>query len=295
MNHPALSFLAPLATRSFRTSTLGLSLALVFTTSIVSGATAQRLIDDTPRATDGNTTAAQTPEQLRRVDPPSPNTSADQLELRADSLRVQKLLPDAIDYYRAAIRIRPTAQLWNKMGMSELLMFHLAAARKDFDKSIKLDHKFADAYNNRAVVYYQWRNLGRAVKDYRKAIKLRGDFATYHSNLGTAFFEGKQFDKAQAEYMRALAIDPNVFDHNPGMGVSAHLVGSKDRARYNYTIAKMFAVHGDNDHALLFLRKALEDGYKTYKDLYADEGFAKLRQDPRFTALMDNKPVALPE
>src|SRR5215813_1059774 len=43
------------------------------------------------------------PEQVRRIAPPSFSVSAKDLEQTADSLRVQKLYADAVDYYRAAL------------------------------------------------------------------------------------------------------------------------------------------------------------------------------------------------
>jgi hypothetical protein len=69
----------------------------------------------------------------------------------------------------------------------------------------------------------------------------------------------------------------------------------EDRAHYDYVMAKLYAKLGIPDKSLTFLRRAMEDGYKKIDDVYKDDEFATLRKDPRFTELMNAKPVAIPE
>ena len=96
------------------------------------------------------------PPLLRTIDPPAPDATASDLEGRAEQLRASKLYLDALDYYRAALAKQPnSARLLNKIGITELMMQRYREAKKSFDQAIKLDHKFADAYNNRGVVFYE--------------------------------------------------------------------------------------------------------------------------------------------
>ena len=69
----------------------------------------------------------------------------------------------------------------------------------------------------------------------------------------------------------------------------------ENRAEYSFMLARMFAASGDVERSLHYLRRAMEDGYTGIKSVYKDEGFAALRRDPRFEALMKNPPVAIPE
>jgi tetratricopeptide (TPR) repeat protein len=236
------------------------------------------------------------PPLLRTIDPPAPDATVVDLETRADQLRSSKLYLDALDYYQAALAKEPNAaRLYNKIGISDLMMQRYKDARKSFERAVKLDHRFADAYNNLGVVLYEEKKYGGAIKHYRKAITLDGTSASFYSNLGAAHFSKKEFDPAVIAYEHALALDPEVFERTSRAGVQAQLPSPDDRARYDYTVAKLYAKMGSSDRSLEYLRKAIEAGYKDVKDVYKDVEFSELRKDPRFTELMAAKTPALPE
>jgi len=236
------------------------------------------------------------PPLIRTIDPPAPDATAADLEQRADQLRSSKLYLDALDYYRAALAKQPNAaRVLNKVGISELMMQRYKEARKSFERSIKADRKFADAYNNLGVVLYEEKKYGAAIKQYRKAIALDENSASFFSNLGAAHFSKKEFEPAVIAYQHALELDPEVFERTSRGGVQAQLPRPEDRARYDYTVAKLYAKMGSSDRSLEYLKKAIEEGYKDFKNVYKDAEFSELRKDPRFTELMASKTQALPE
>jgi tetratricopeptide (TPR) repeat protein len=234
------------------------------------------------------------PPLIRGVDPPAADATADALELQGDRLRGDKLYLDALDYYHAALAKRPNdAHLLNKIGITDLMMQRYKEARKAFEHAIRADHDFADAYNNLGVVFYEARKYGAAVKEYEKAIQKDHNSASFFSNLGAAHFSKREFDRAVAAYQHALELDPEVFERTSRAGVQAQLPSPDDRARYDYTVAKLYAKMGFSDQSLEYLRKAIEAGYKDLKNVYKDVEFAELRKSPRFTALMAAKTPAL--
>jgi tetratricopeptide (TPR) repeat protein len=236
------------------------------------------------------------PAPLHRVEPPNPVLSGEELERRGDLLRSEKAYLDSLDYYRAALtKGGNPGILYNKMGITELQMQRFKDALKDFQRSVKADKDYADAYNNIGVIYYLQKKYGKAIKNYGIALKLREDSASFHSNLGSAYFSKKKFDKATEEYTRALQLDPDIFDRTSLTGVAAQMSSPEDRAHYDYVVAKMYARLGVADRSLLYLRKAMEEGYKDINDVYKDAEFASLRKDPRFIELMAAKPPAIPE
>src|SRR6202021_3110304 len=120
------------------------------------------------------------PPLVRAIDPPAPEATAADLELQGDRLRGDKLYLDALDYYHAALNKKAgDARLLNKLGIKELMIQRYKEARKSFERSIRSDRKFADAYNNLGVIFYESRKYGAAVKQYEKAIQTKNSAASF--------------------------------------------------------------------------------------------------------------------
>ena len=235
------------------------------------------------------------PPPLHRVQPPAVGASARELEAVADQLQGEKNYLDAIDYYEAALKRAPSnVVLLNKVGMSQLLLRRYKEARKNFERAIKLDKTYANAYANLGVVYYQQGNNSKSIHYYDKAIEIDGKEAVFYNNRAAALFVKKQFEKATADYNKALQLDPDILERaGRGAGVQAKLPSPADMARYDYVIAKLFARNGSSDRSLHFLKKAMEEGYPHIKDVYKDSEFSELRKDPRFAELMAAKTVVV--
>ena len=236
------------------------------------------------------------PPPLHRAEPPAPGASAEQLEQRGDELRTEKDYLDAVDYYQAALKRAPgKSDVFNKIGICQLMLQRYKEAKKSFEHAIRADRKHGDAYNNLGVIDYETHNYAAAIRQYEKAISLKNDAPSYYSNLGAAYFGKRQFDKAVQSYSKALQLDPDIFERSEHAGVLAQLPSPEDRARYDYVLAKLYARNGEPDRSLHYLKKALEDGYKDIKDVYKDNEFSTLRKDPRFTELMAAKTTAIPD
>jgi tetratricopeptide (TPR) repeat protein len=230
------------------------------------------------------------PQQIHKVEPPSPTATAQELEDTGDDLRVEKAFADALDYYHAAMAKADSAVLHNKVGITYLQMLRKNEAKHEFERSIKMNKQYAEPYNNiGALEYYFNHNYGKAIKEYQQAIKLKDDSASFYSNLGTAYFAQKKYDQAAQEYAKALSLDPDIFERRSRGGISVQLAGTTDRARYEYLMAKMYASFGNLDRCLVYLRKSMEDGYSGINDVYKDREFTALRKDPRFATLMASK------
>jgi tetratricopeptide (TPR) repeat protein len=231
-------------------------------------------------------TAAVTVEGPRLPLPPPTGATARDLENAGDELRSNKAYNDAIEYYRSAMKIADSAELHNKTGIAYLQLSQLKPAEKEFNRAIKMDRKYAEALNNLGVVFYLRKKYDKAISDYEKALKLNETAASFHSNLGMAYFEKKEFDKASAELLRAMVLDPQIFERQSLGGIAARMASPEDRARYSYTLARIYARQGIYDRSLEYLKKAVEEGYPQIKDVYKDEAFAGLRKDPRFVVVM---------
>lgn len=236
------------------------------------------------------------PPLIRMIDPPSADATANDLESRGDELHGQKLYFDAIDYYRAALLKSPAkGRILNKICRTQLVMARWRDAQKSCEQAIKVDRTMGDPHNNLGVALYEEGHFGAAVKQYHKAIAIDDTSASFYSNLGAALFSKKQFEPAVVAYQKAMEIDPEVFDRTSRTGVQAQLPSPGDRAHYDYTVAKLYAKMGFSDRSLEYLKKAMEEGYKDFKNVYKDAEFAELRRDKRFVELMASKPATLPD
>ena len=235
------------------------------------------------------------PPQMHRVEPPSASATAKELERIGDALQADKDYLDGIDYYAAALAKDPqNAILINKIGISELELHRYREAKKSFERAIRMNKSYANAYANLGVVSYQESSYRKSIRYYDKAIELDGDEAVFYNNRAASLFAKKEFEKASEDYAKALQLDPDIFERTGrGGGVQARLPSPEDRARYDYVLAKLYARNGMADRSLHYLRKAMEDGYKNIKSVYKDDEFSELRKDPRFAELMASKPVAV--
>lgn len=208
--------------------------------------------------------------------------TATELEKAGDAARVQKDYPLSIRYFQAALRIdRKNAKLYNKLGLVELKNNELRTARQDFQKAVKHDPKFVDPVNNIGAVDYVDKKYGSAAKYFKKAVALEETRPTFHINLGAAWFAQNKLDQAVAEYTRAVELDPEALKNDSRAGVTAQISSPEERAKYSYMLAKIYARRGDVDDCLRCLKKAKEDGYRNMSNVYKEEEFSRMWQDPR--------------
>lgn len=205
-----------------------------------------------------------------------------QLEKAGDVARAQKDYTLAIQYFQTALRKdRKNSSVYNKLGLAELKNNDLAAARADFERAAKRDSKNADAVNNVGAVDYMNKRYGSATKYFKKAVALEETRPAFHVNLGAAWFSQKKPDRALLEYARALELDPNALRQDSKAGVVAQISSPEERAQFSYMMARIYAKRGDTEGCLQCLKKAKEDGYRNLANVYKDEEFSKMRDNPK--------------
>ncbi len=220
------------------------------------------------------------PDQTRPADPAKVLSA----ETRADILMARKMYREAIEKYKEAPQ--DSAVIANKTGIAYHQLLDLDKARKFYERSVKLDPTYAEAINNLGTVFYARKSYRRAVSEYKKALRYKPNSASMLSNLGTAYFARKNYDLAFEIYQKALDLDPDVFEHRGTTGVLLQERSVEERAKFHYTLAKTYAKAGKNELALLYIRKALEEGFKEREKFAQESEFAGLREDPEFKKLM---------
>ena len=76
-----------------------------------------------------------------------------------------------------------------------------------FDEAIRLNPRYAEAYNNRGTAYDSLGQSQRAIQDYDEAIRLNSRFAEAYNNRGTAYDSLGQYQRAIQDYDEAIRLN----------------------------------------------------------------------------------------
>ena len=218
---------------------------------------------------------------------PRPNISP---EVRGDIFMARKMYREAIDKYREA---PDSAVVTNKIGIAFHQLLQLNLAKKNYERAIKLDRKYPEALNNLGTVYYAQKSYRRAIGYYKKAVRVGNPTASIYANLGAAYFARKDYRQASDYYEQALKLDPEVFEHHGNFGTMMQERTVEERAMFHLYLAKMYAKSGSTDRALIYLRKALEEGVKDRKKIPDIPEFSVLKTNADFQQLLAENPKPL--
>jgi tetratricopeptide (TPR) repeat protein len=181
-----------------------------------------------------------------------------------------------------------SAIVWNNIGMAYHHLYALDEARKAYTQALTINPRFAPASNNLAAVYYGQHDFRDAEHWYKKALKHTSESAVIYCNLGTSYFAEGKYKKGMKMYQKAFSIDDQVF--SPDQSKMVEGGGSREqRVEINYYIAQTFASAGKQEQALVYLRKAMDEGFKDRKRLIEDKDFAVLRTTPQFQELLNQE------
>lgn len=228
-------------------------------------------------------TAAASPDVVNELTP----------EQMGDLYMARKQYVEAAQTFKMLSDRNPTnAVLLNKLGIALHQQEALALAMKYYERALKANPRYADAQNNIGTIWYQRKKFGKAIRAYEKAIKINDDMAVLYSNLGYAYFGDKKYEESIASFRIALQKDPQFFEHNASRSGSLLQDRSvSDRGRFYYLLAKSFAESGNVERAVLYLRKAKDEGYAALvADLKKDRAaFAAELKVPEIQNLINPK------
>jgi tetratricopeptide (TPR) repeat protein len=222
--------------------------------------------------------------------PPKPTTLVTP-ELRGDIFMAKKMYREAVEAYKEGSR--DSAVLLNKTGIAYHQMLQLDVAEKYYRLSVRANPHYAEAINNLGTVYFSHKSYRRAVGEYKRALRINPQSASIWGNLGSGYFERKDYRRAAESWQKALTLDPEVFENRSTQGVLIQQQTVEERAKYHMALARTYAFAGMDEHALTYIRKALEEGFKERKKLSDDPAFARLKELPEFKQLLAMEPRVL--
>ena len=204
-------------------------------------------------------------------------------EVLADLMVVHGNYADGIEAYR---KIRPqTAEIYNKIGIAYQRMARDQEAIENYGQATLLDRKFAAPYNNLGTVYFHQNDNKRAKQLYQKSIKLDAATAPFWSNLGAVYMAERKYSDGAEAYEKAFLIDPDIFQEIALNGLR-HNESPEELAKIYLTFAEIYAHAGLKTQALLYLHKALDEGFKDRQQLRDDQQLATLHGTPEFDQMV---------
>ena len=190
---------------------------------------------------------------------------------------------EAEETYGKALQNQPgSARIHNKLGIACHQQTNFGCAGRHYERAAKLDKRYSQAVNNLGTVYHAQGRHKKAVRTYRRALKISPYSASIHSNLGTSLFARGKFKDASKAYLTALRLDPLVFEHRGSNGTLLQERSVGDRGKYYFFMAKAHAQVELYDKALLYIRKALEEGYVRRGKIAAEKAFEPMLEMPEF-------------
>lgn len=230
-----------------------------------------------------DSTATALPSGLRPralVDPALPAPS---LEQRGDILEMSRQYQAAVQAY-AQIQ-QPSATVWNKMGIAYQMLFDLQDAARCYKESLKLDPDNSHALNDLATVEDSLKDFSSAEHYYKQALRLNPRSALYLKNLGTNLLMQHEYGRGSDAYAQALAIDPHIFDTHSGPSIE--FPGPvQEHGTASYFKARSCARAGLTGCAVVYLRRAFDEGGATLQKVANENDFESMRGMPEFEHIL---------
>lgn len=157
-------------------------------------------------------------------------------------------------------------------------------ALAQFEIAVKLNAKYAEAWNNLGSCYHIQGEYSEAIRRCSKAIDIKPSFAVAYKNMGNAYLAQKLYDDGYRALHAALRLDPTILDTITF--ASAQPDGLNASAIMYYYFAKLSGANGQFDAALNYLEKAKKLGFSDCTRITQDPDFRVIIKLPRFNMVM---------
>jgi tetratricopeptide (TPR) repeat protein len=215
--------------------------------------------------------------------------------------------------------------IWNILGSANKSLGKIAEASRSFKKVITLNPRFAEGFNNLALVRQDQGKLNEALKLSKKALQLKPNSYIFYTNKGIILQKQGKLDESIEACKKALSLNPKYVDAYFNLGVAFQYQGKQEDAIHfykkllsfnqNYTqaysnLAVIFKEQGKLDKSIEACKKSIliqPDYPEPYNNLGAalrDQGkfiesieaFKKaISLQPNYSEAYNNLAIALKE
>jgi tetratricopeptide (TPR) repeat protein len=149
---------------------------------------------------------------------------------RAELRRKGERFDLAVQDCSEAIRLDPAPRAFDCRGNALAADKKYLAALDDFDRAIKLDPKYVQAFADRAATFGLMRETRLAVRDYTEAVRLAPDRVQGFVDRAEAHLKVRRIDLAIDDQSEAIRLEPSSSDHFDARGKLYARNNAYDRA-----------------------------------------------------------------
>ncbi|MBR5327865.1 MAG: tetratricopeptide repeat protein [Paludibacteraceae bacterium] len=205
----------------------------------------------------------------------------------------------ALEYLNLVIAKDTTkANLYSRRAHYYSELGEYQKAIEDYDKYVEMMPGNSRAYFLRGWEKHMAGQHEDAIEDLSISINMDSTFSVAYDGRGRSYLSLGQIDLAKADFEKILSFD-TVPATNSCAAFAYHFLGQDSIAidyalrclevdpRTLYNVACAYALAGNAEKAVEYLRKDFEDGFVRLYHLSRDVDFDAIRQDPAFQALIE--------
>ncbi len=122
-------------------------------------------------------------------------------------------------------------------GIAKYNLGDLRGAKRDFDRSVRINPVFTSGYHYRGITESRFGNYDEALIDLQKAISLRPGYEGLYFSRGVTYFLAQQFDKAIHDFDKYIRKEPKDPSAYLNRGASYLFLGDTLKAVNDYNKA----------------------------------------------------------
>ena len=140
-------------------------------------------------------------------------------------------LPEAIEQYEQALRIRPDIAVAHYyLGAALNQAGRVPEAIEQYEQALRIEPDFLEAHFNLALALAQVGKFEDAIDQYEQALRIKPDYADAHYNLGVLLERAGKVTEAMGHYEQVLRIEPDYADAHNNLAIDLYQLGKVTEA-----------------------------------------------------------------